>query len=933
VRVDQRVPLITGRGEQLTVGVLGPLQVAVDGRPIDLTTGRLRAVLAVLAMSAGKIVTVDRLATALWADDPPDNARRAVQTYLARLRGALGASLIESSAAGYLLQTEPDRVDALRFIGLLDAAADAADVPSQQSLLQQALSLWRGAPFEGVQSNWLEQHEAPRLLERYLTAIERRVDLDIADGRHAELVPQLRELTAQQPLRESLWARLLVVLDWSGRRAEALRRYETIRQVLADELGTDPGPELREIHAELLAGRRRPRPAAVVTPSPPVPPRQLPADVDGFAGQEAELRTLDDLMMSDSGDRAARSVVIAAITGTAGVGKTTLAVHWGHQVAHRFPDGQLYVNLRGYHPSGAMEPAVAIRGFLDSLGVVAQRVPSDVDGQVALYRSMTAQRRMLILLDNARDADQVRPLLPGSPGAFVLVTSRSQLTSLVAAEAAHPVALDLLTGDEARQLLDRRLGGGRVATEADATDEIVACCVGLPLALAIAAARAVTRPHLPLRHVAAELRYARSGLDMFTAGDLTTDVRSVFSWSYRTLSPAAARLFRLFGRYPGPDSSRSAAASLLGVPAAQILRPLAELCDAHLLAEHGPDRYTGHDLLRGYAAELADAHESVQEQRTALHRVLDHLLHTAHAAALQISPRRDAIELTPPRPGVTVTTMPDHATALVWFTVEHETLLAAVGRAVEAGFDSHAWQISWTLDSYMERRGHWREWSRIKRTALEAARRQGDRTGQALTHRATAGAHTRLGEWNDARAHLRAALELYEQLGDLAGQASTHTNLSQVYGREGRHHEALRHSEQALDLCRAAGYVVGQARALNAVGWDHAHLGNYEQALSHCQQALDLHRGLGSRSGEAATWDSLGYVHHHLGDYPGAVRCYEEALNLFRELGSRHMRVETLLHLADTHLAAGDPTAAEIARQRASAIQKELGLPGAADPE
>jgi DNA-binding SARP family transcriptional activator len=572
-----------------------------------------------------------------------------VQTYLARLRGALGSVVIAREPSGYVLHADPEHIDALRFARLVDAAGRAGNPRTERAHLQEALSLWRGPPFDGVRSEWLVRSEAPRLVERYLAAVERRIDLDLADGRSDELVADLQALTALHPLRESLWVRLLVVLSRSGRPAEALERYELIRVRLAEELGTDPGPELQRVHTDLLTGKAHTATRAVV-------PRQLPADVDGFTGRTSTLKALDTLIGSS------KTVVISAIAGTAGVGKTTLAVHWAHQVADRFPDGQLYVDLRGFHPSGkAMTPAQAVRGFLDALEVPQHRIPIDLASQVGLYRSLLAGKQMLVVLDNARDADQVRPLLPGSPTCLVVVTSRDQLTSLVAAEAARPLELGLLSVDEARQLLAYRLGADRVAAEPAAVQTIIDRCARLPLALAIAAARAATQPTFSLAAVAAQLRHDASGLDELTTGDPSTDARAVFSWSYQALSPEAASLFRLLGLHLGPDLTAPAAASLAALPASRVRPLLDELCRSHLLTEHAPGQYMLHDLLRAYAAELATADPDVI--RPALHRLLDHYLHTGHAAALRIRSSGDVIRLPPPQPGVTVVDIPDRAGA------------------------------------------------------------------------------------------------------------------------------------------------------------------------------------------------------------------------------------------------------------------------------
>jgi DNA-binding XRE family transcriptional regulator len=437
-------------------------------------------------------------------------------------------------------------------------------------------------------------------------------------------------------------------------------------------------------------------------PTGAVVPRQLPADFDGFVGRTAELTTLNSLLGNHE-ESASRPMVIAAVTGTAGVGKTALAVHWAHRASHHFPDGQLYVDLRGYHPSAAtMETTDAVRGFLDALGVPAARVPSTPDAQAALYRSIIADKRVLVVLDNARDSEHVRPLLPGSATCLVVTTSRDQLTSLIATNAARPLVLDLLEQAEARKLLARRLTTHQVAAEGRATDQIIASCARLPLALAIAAARAASSPRISLDALAAQLRQARSGLDALAVGDPYADTRTVFSWSYRGLGSAAARLFRLLGQHHGPDIAVTAAASLAGEPTQQTEILLAELCRAHLLIEHRPGRYTFHDLLRAYAAELAQKHDGNTDIRNALHRALDHHMHTAHTAATLINPDREPIGLPQTQPGVIVDELTDHEQAMTWLTDEHTTLLAAIDQADSIGMDTHAWQLAWSLSDFLD---------------------------------------------------------------------------------------------------------------------------------------------------------------------------------------------------------------------------------------
>jgi hypothetical protein len=660
-----------------------------------------------------------------------------------------------------------------------------------------------------------------------------------------------------------------------------------------------------------------------------VVPRQLPATVAHFAGRTGELATLGGLLRRRTDPSG--PVVISAIGGTAGVGKTALAVYWAHRVADRFPDGQLYVDLRGFGPGGqVVAPGDAVRRFLDTLDVAPERIPVDLDAQAALYRSLLAGRRMLVVLDNARDSAQVRPLLPGAPTCLVLVTSRNQLTGLAATDGAHLLDVDLLSASEARELLTQRLGTGRVSSEPDAVGEIITRCARLPLALALVAARATTRPRVALHVLAGELADARQRWQTLTSDDPATDVRAVFSWSYQSLPPNAARLFRLLGLHPGPDVAAPAAASLAGITPDEVRPLLAELTRASLLAESTAGRYTFHDLLRGYAIHLADTIDTEEQRRTATGRVLDHYLHTAYPADRLLYPTADPVPLAPPRAGVTPQQLSDHVQAWGWFTSERPVLLAAVAHAAGTGFDTHTWQLASTLQTFLDRRGHWHDQVAVARAAVAAAQRLADPTAQTRTHRNLARAHIRLGRLDDAHTHLSHALDLATRAGDQTQQAHTHLRLSYLWERRGKPAQALHHDEQALHLYQATGHQAGQADALNAIGWDHALLGEHQQALTSCQQALILYQQLGDRHGQAGTWDSLGYAHHHLGQHTQAITCYQHTLTLFQDLGGRYDEATILTHLGDTHHATGNFQAARDAWQQALTILDDLDHPDAA---
>jgi tetratricopeptide (TPR) repeat protein len=639
-------------------------------------------------------------------------------------------------------------------------------------------------------------------------------------------------------------------------------------------------------------------------------PRQLPARAAHFVGRGAELEALNGLLQR--GHATPGTVAISAIAGTAGIGKTALALHWAHLAAGRFPDGQLYVNLRGFDPSGPpVTPAAAIRGFLDALGTPQEHIPASLDAQAGLYRGLLASRRMLIVLDNARDASQVRPLLPASPGCLVVVTSRSQLADLVAVDGAYPLALDLLAETEATELLGQRLG------------ELTELCARLPLALCIAAARAATHPHFPLAWLAAELRDTARRLDGLAVGE-GASLRAVFSWSCQDLPAPAARMFRLLGLHPGPDITAAAAASLAGIPVDQALQALAELHDANLLTEPVPRRYAFHDLLRTYAAELAEAGDSPTERQAVIHRMLDHYLHTSRKAALVVYPNLEETAVAPPRPGVLPEHVAGYEQAMAWFEAEHRVLLAAVAKAADAGLDIHAWQLSAALTTFLNRRGHWDSLLTVQQAGLAAALRLGDLKAQAITHRSLGMTQSLFGFYEEAHSHLVQALDVCRQLGDRPGEGRVHNAIATLFDRQGRYSDSLDHCLQALSLFQAAGDRSWQAIILNNIGYCQALLGNHQLALGCCQQSMTLHQELGDRNGQAFTSDTLGLVHRHLGHHAEAADCHEHALALFRDLGDRLSQAKVLVNLGDVHQAADSAQAAREAWQQALKILDDL---------
>ncbi len=920
--------------------LLGPLAVLVRGTPVAIPAAKHRAVLAALLLRANYVVTVDDLAGVLWGENLPSAARTGVQNYVMRLRQALGEAgpRITTQPGGYLIRVEPGELDVDRFADLLREARTVAQQTSWTDVAERAaaaLALWRAEPLADVGSDLLVAREGPRLSELRLQALELRIDAELELGRPGEVIGELRQLAAEHPLRERLHELLMLALYRDGRQAEALAAYQEARKKLVGELGAEPGPDLRQLQQQILTGDpalSRPATGPAASSSAVPVPRELPGDVAAFTGRAAELAELDKLLLrfSDApAEASATAAVISAVSGTAGVGKTALAVHWAHHAAERFPDGQLYVNLRGYDAGQPMSAADALAAFLRSLGVAGQDIPLDEAERAARYRSLLAGQRMLVVLDNASTVEQVRPLLPGHPACAVVITSRDSLAGLVARDGAKRLDLDLLPLPDAVALL-RELIGGRVDAEPGAAVTLATQCARLPLALRVAAELAAARPYVPLASLVTELSGRQQRLDLLHAGgDPATSVRAVFSWSTAQLSNAAARLFRLLGLHPGPDISVPAAASLAATPWPEARRLLLELAHAHLIAEHTSGRYAFHDLLRVYAADQARSHDSQADRDAAIGRMLDYYLHTAASAALLLMPSKQPVALVPPRQGVTTEPVTDYQQAMAWFEEEREVLLAAITFADSSGFDGHAWQLPWALGAFLQTRGHWQEWAATQRTALDAASRLGDTAAQALSGRLLAIACRDLGDHARARLYFASSLTLYQQLGDRLGEAKIQQNLAVLAEDQGRYADAVAHAEQALRLYRAIGEKTSVAAALNNLGWCHGLLGDYRQAREFCRQALDMCAGVGDRWTEGAVWDSLGYAEHHLGNLAEAAACYQRALSVKRETGDRFDEADTLVHLGDAYQAGGELAKARQAWQQAVAILDDLQHPDA----
>ncbi|MGI5455844.1 AfsR/SARP family transcriptional regulator [Streptomyces sp. CA-249302] len=921
--------------------LLGPLRAWRDGAELELGSPQQRAVLAALLLRRGRAAGVGDLVDGVWGVDPPPGAVSVLRTYVSRLRKLLepdrhpGAPprLVVSLGDGYALRTDTVSSD-LDLFEEYAARADrhraAGEKTIAAELLRTALGTWSGTPLAGVPGPYAEA-ERTHLERRHLGTLESRLRLELELGRHEAVLPELAALRDAHPLRENVCELLLLALYRAGRQAEALEEYTRTRRTLVEELGIEPGPSLRALHTRILAGVDEEPPAggpadpAEVAPAPALTlrPSQLPADLPVFSGRRSELDRATALLPEDGPPA---TVTIALIDGMAGTGKTTLAVHWAHRAADRFPDGALYVNLRGYDPGGTgTPPSEVLQTFLAALGVAPGAVPDGLDAQAALYRSVLAGRRVLIVLDNARDAEQVRPLLPGTPGCLVLVTSRSRLSSLVAGQGAHPLTLGPPPPDEAREMLVRRLGPARIAAEPEAADAIVGLCAGLPLALAITAARAAHHPGFRLADIADELRENHGSLDAFVGGD--TDTRAVFSWSYRALPPATAQLFRLLSLHPGPDITGAAAAALAGVPARRVRPLLAELTAANLLMERSPGRFVFHDLLRAYAAELAEE-AGAAESGPALLRLHDHYLRTAHHVAAVLGPFREMVPLPPPVPGSEPARFEDRKRATTWLRTERQVLRAVVTHAARHGYHEHAWRTACALDLFFNRLGYSHDLVEINGAALRAATDLGDPVGRAHALRGLGHSAMRLGR-PEAAAHLERSLELFQEADDAFGEALARRSLAFQNNKAGRYDVSLGHYARALALYRALGLRNGEAGVLNEIGWTYILTGEHEKALRECERAIVLYRETGDTFGRASAEDSLGYTLHHLGRHEAAVERFERAVELFREIGDRHMEADSLRHLGATHHGIGARAPARRAWTQALALLTEAGHPEA----
>lgn len=874
-----------------TFGLLGGIQAHVAGEAVDLGHARQRCVLAALLVDVNRPQSLDLLAERVWGERPPRQARTTLYGYLYRLRRAFadvpGVS-IDRTPGGYLLPVDEDAVDLHRFRRLVKQS-HAHDDDRALALVDEALSLWRGPVLGGVDGMWATAVRRSLEQERWAALLHRN-DVALRLGHHDALITELATLVDENPLDERLAGQFILALYRCGRQADALRYYQDVRRRLAEELGVDPGPQLRELHQHVLEGDLAPPDARTATPTP----RQLPAAPRLFVGRTNELARMDKLLSDPA---------ILALVGAGGTGKTWLALHWSHQRADRFPDGQLYVDLHGFDPVGRPTPtATALRGMRAALG--AERdYDSDVDALAAHYRTLVAGRRMLVVLDNAYDEAQVIPLLPGSPTCTVLVTSRRRLTGLTTGYGAHHLTLDPMTASEASDVIARHLGRDRLEAHPDALHAIIEHCAGLPLALSIAAARAAPHPELPLSVLVEELH-----------DDRLDSLRAVFTASYRALDAEGARVFRLIAAAPGPDIEVRPVAALTGLPVPAVRVALRRLESTHMVDRHRTHRYRMHDLVRLYAAERHDEPEAVGQ-------LVDFYVATAHAAGELSDPHTTSL----PAP---VNTAPlefagaDEATA--WLDAEHGCLIAAQAWAERHGAHAAVWHLAWALDRLHWRRGlldtHLDTW----RAGIAAAEHL-DPWYLAQGHRSLSQILMRTGDHENAMRHLHTALAVLQRTDSLVDQGHVTHAIAAGHGFHGDFAEAVTYAERALELYRHAAEKVWEANALNTLGWFLAKTGQHERGRQYCAQAVVLCRALGYHDGQAAAHDSLAHIAHTTGALHRAVGHYRHAIHLRRVLGDTYEEADALVSLGRVHHALHQPAEANTAWQKALTLYRAQG--------
>ncbi len=919
--------------------VLGPLDVLYDGVSQPLGNSGLRSALVCLLLEPNQVVSIDRLIETLWGPAPPATARTIVHGYVSRLRklfsvGSTDAAedrpQIVTSSPGYLLRVDSDRVDAHRARALVNHAQGLE--PAERSrVLAEALTLWRGPVLSDISSDRLHRMVVPNLDELRLLALEERISADLDLGDHQRLVVELSTLVERYPLRERLTGQLMLANYRSGRRAEAQSWYHALRERLADELGIDPGPELRTLYERMLRDdeslQRPPRSSGQERETAPAP-AELPPAVAGFVGRQRELAALDRILAEHEQGQAN---LLAVLTGTAGVGKSALAITWSHRVTHLFPDGQLHASLRGFDSERApLSPGEALTGFLKTLGVAADGIPVDLDERAALYRSLLAERRFLILLDDARDAEQVKPLLPGSAGSLVVVTSRRRMDGLVVRSGARILPLETLPTEAAVELLDRAGVPGRSEAEPAAARELAELCGGLPLALRIAAARLATNPGRGVCDLVDELADERDRLHALDIDDPDASVRRAFDISYRTLHPTHATTFRLLGLVPGHTFTVHAVAALCGTDPVTSRRRLRVLALAHLVTEYEPDRFGMHDLLRLYARDLVATDESgaEQESEAALGRLLHHYLVVADHARRFLRPTRDDLDFsadeTVVRPRIT-----GRSGALEWFDVEWPNLVAAIVTANAEQWHESAWRLTRVQFNYLMVRCPWEDWITIYTRGLDSARRVDDPPGKVLMSAGLGVVHSRFGNADAALEYYAESHEGAVATGDPGWLAMTQVNMGSVLFRLGRYDEAQRHCQNALRTYRRLGDRYREAGALNNLAQVEQVNGHREAALEHLREAEAMYREADDLETLAMVLNNCGEVSVELGRPSDAERYHDEALDVALRCGSAMRQAAAHLGLGDVARARRDFPVARVRWETALSIFESGGSPRA----
>ncbi|MEV6162003.1 BTAD domain-containing putative transcriptional regulator [Streptomyces sp. NPDC052052] len=916
------------------ISVLGAIATRIDGRPVDLGHPRGQSVFVSLLTDANRPVPVDELIERVWGQRPPEKARPTLYAYLSRLRAALSpagrAAQVDRQTGGYVLALNEETaaaVDLHRFRELTARAARTTDDGKTLALLDEALALWKADPFGTLDTPWIGRLRETLGRMRLLAQLDRN-DLLLRQGRHREISGSLRSLAQERPLDERVIGQLMLVLYREGRVAQALDWYERTRQLLAREKGVDVGSRLTDLRLRILRAdpaldtRAGPATAAGARTAPPGEPGRntLPTSPALLVGRASALTELDAW-------RSTAPSPVVVISGLGGVGKTALALHWAHHNVARFPDGQLYVNLQGFNPVvPATQPETAVRDLLTALGVRTRAIPAGAAAQYALYRSLLARRRMLLVLDNARDAEQVRPLLPDSATCHVMITSRNRLASLVETEEARSLALDVLSTEAARQFLTVRLGDRRTSAEPDAVSAIVSGCGKLPLALAIATARSMSRPHVPLSVLADDLRPGSTRLNVLETGDRYTSLRGVFDASYHALPPDSARMLRLVALAPGRHFTPAVAAALTGLPPARAEALLSNLESAHLVHRTSPGRYALHDLVRLNAAERSAGHQSVQERSAALHALISLQMRAAAAAHGVLDPHGPSSAALAGVPDDATAPPADVDQARRWFESERHGLPQVIRLAGEMNLRLEAWRLARDIHPFLRRGGHLHDLLAVSRAGLEAAMaldRPGAETLRSHARHDLASALLLADQPSEqAVDQLCRALTQVEVSGDLCGQARIRRELATAQLAGGRRCEALGEAVLSLKLFEAAGDAAGKAGALTVLSRCLAGLRRYEQAENRGRAALEVFRSAGHLDGEASALQVLGHIANGAGRPLDAVEHHGDALVLFRRLGDAPGEADALSGLASAHAALGRTRPAGDAWRQALALYR-----------